>query len=322
MMLLLVAMVPTIMFVGLLWWLDRYEKEPWPLFLSAFAYGCIPAIILSIIFELVLDIPLGGSAYGDIIGVAIVAPVVEEAVKGLAVLLIFFIWRREFDGVLDGIMYGAVVGFGFAMTENFFYFLDTAGDPIVIVMRSLVFGANHAFFTGFSGAALGLARQSKKRSLWLLLFPAGLLLAMLFHAAHNFFVSALQCPGLLLALFSNGLGVIVVVVVAFLAAKQERKWIEQELAEEVTAATIAEADFQTLLSARRRAGARLWAWRNHGWRAFRLLGKYLNLATELAFGKHFLREGTAHRKRSQDVQKVRKDLADVRAQLLRIMEKA
>lgn len=312
---LLAAIIPAVFYVGIVWWLDKYEKEPWPLFLAAFAYGSIPAIILAIVFELGAEaVGVGGLAGG-----VVVAPIVEEAVKGLAVLLIFFIWRREFDGVLDGVVYGAVVGYGFAMTENFFYFIDTGGDPMVVLLRAFVFGANHAFFTAFTGAALGLARLSRKRWLWLLLFPAGLLVAMGFHAAHNLSVN-FGCAGLSLALVSNTVGVAVILVIAILSWRQEKRWIGEELTEEVAAGTLAEDDLQALLYLRRRVGARLWIWRRHGWRAFRLLGKYLNLATEMAFGKHYLRAGIAHRKRAYDLEQTRNRLAEIRGRLLGILE--
>jgi RsiW-degrading membrane proteinase PrsW (M82 family) len=164
MLLFLAALLPTLIYLALFWWLDKYEKEPWGLFLAAFLYGCIPAVIMAIIVELAI----GG---GQFFAMAIVAPIVEELVKGFAVLLVFLIWRREFDGILDGILYGAVVGLGFAMVENFFYFLQGAeegGVLVLILLRALAFGLNHAFFTAFTGASLGLARQSRWRGAWVL----------------------------------------------------------------------------------------------------------------------------------------------------------
>ena len=50
------------------------------------------------------------------------APIVEEFAKGLGVFLIFVSARRAFDGPIDGIVYGALVGAGFAFTENIQYF--------------------------------------------------------------------------------------------------------------------------------------------------------------------------------------------------------
>jgi len=316
----LAALVPTFLYLLLLWWLDKYEKEPWGLFLAAFAWGCVPAIILSIIFELVLDIPLSAlvESASEALSRVVVAPVVEEGIKGLAVLLIFLIRRREFDGLLDGIIYGAVVGFGFGMTENLLYFIQNAGDPMVILLRTLPFGLNHAFFTAFTGASLGLARQSRQRWKWILFFPLGLLVAMSFHGVHNLAVG-MGCPGLLFALVSDWGGITVILVVAFLSWGQEKRWIRQELAEEVTAGLMAPADYQAVQTIAKRIGARLWIWRKHGWRAFRLLGRFFNLATELAFRKHHLRMGTVRWQRPDELELLRARVRQARGALLNIM---
>ena len=55
------------------------------------------------------------------------APVVEESVRGLAILLILWFQRRELDGVVDGLVYAGLAGAGFA-TENILY-LGRAWPP-------------------------------------------------------------------------------------------------------------------------------------------------------------------------------------------------
>ena len=50
-----------------------------------------------------------------------IAPVIEEILKGLAVVLVFLIFRKEFDSALDGIVYAGVTALGFAATENAYY---------------------------------------------------------------------------------------------------------------------------------------------------------------------------------------------------------
>lgn len=307
----LAALIPTLIYVGLFWWLDKYEKEPWVLFLAAFLYGCVPAVILSVVLELAVG---GGQAFN----MAIVAPIVEECVKGLAVLLVFLLWRGEFDGILDGILYGAVVGLGFAMVENFLYYLQAAqegGVAGIILLRSVVFGMNHAFFTAFTGAALGLARQAKRRAAWLFYFPLGLAVATTFHSLHNFTVSA-GCGGLAVALVSDWGGVLLILIVALLTWRQEKRWIREELGEEVAAGLLAPSDMEALLSLRRRVWARMWMWRHRGWRSFRLLGQYLNQATELAFRKHHTRKEPDNARYAQDVQKLRQKVSSLRAALL------
>ncbi|MGC8873606.1 MAG: PrsW family intramembrane metalloprotease [Chloroflexia bacterium] len=317
----LAALVSTIVYLLLLWWLDKYEKEPWGLFLAAFGYGSIPAIALAVLLEVAASVPLSLmlGAGGEAIGRVVVAPVVEEGVKGLVLLLIFFLWRGEFDDLLDGILYGAAVGFGFGMTENLLYFFQTHGEPSVVLLRTLPFGLNHALFTSCTGAALGLARQSTSRTRWLLLFPLGLLAAISLHGFHNLSVGW-GCPGILAALASDWGGIATILVAAMLSWVQERRWIRQELQEEVAAGLLAETEMRTLQFVSQRVGARLWIWRKHGWRAFRLLGQFFQAATELAFRKHDLRRGTGKKGTSEEVQRLRRRVLELRGTLLEILE--
>jgi len=306
------TVVSTVFFVALLWWLDKYEKEPWGLFLGAFFYGLVPAPILAIIFEVA-----GGEVLGtEHLTLGVLAPVVEEALKGLGVLAIFFLWQREFDGVMDGVLYGATVGLGFALTENLLYlFSPTAWE--VMLLRILPFGLNHALFTAFTGVCLGLARQSRRPGRWLFLFPLGLGVGIAFHALHNLSVGE-GWSGFVLALSSDWGGVVLMLVVILLAWRQERRWLRQGLADEVAAGVLTEAECQVLLSLRRRVRARLWIWRHHGWKAFRLLGRFFNLTTELAFYKHHLRSRTGGRRPARDLEDLYQQIGQVRQELLRL----
>ena len=114
----LAAAIPTAIYGMLVWWLDRYEKEPPWLIAAAFLWGSLPAIGLALLFELGLQIPLARSPIGPDLAAWGLAPLVEEPVKALALVGLFLLARREFDGPLDGIVYGSLVGFGFSMTEN------------------------------------------------------------------------------------------------------------------------------------------------------------------------------------------------------------
>ncbi len=179
---LLAAIVPTYLYVRLFYWADRYEREPRWLATVAFLWGAIPAIIASLIGEMIVEVPIGdaalmtGSIFSAILEDAIYAPIIEELTKGFALLLIFWFMRREFDGVLDGLIYGALIGFGFAMTENIFYFIGAFDEggfgnlAIVIILRTVIFGLNHALYTGLTGIGLGFARNATT-SLGRLIWP-------------------------------------------------------------------------------------------------------------------------------------------------------
>ena len=124
------ALVPTLFYILLVWWLDRYEKEPVSLLVLAFVWGAVPTIILSLIAEIASSEPLYAidETVGDLISTVITGPFIEEGFKALILFTLFMAFRREFDDVLDGIIYGAMVGLGFAFIENVLYGMTAADE--------------------------------------------------------------------------------------------------------------------------------------------------------------------------------------------------
>ena len=122
------------------WWLDRHEKEPLWLLMAVFFWGAVPAFVLSVACELILEIPLHSLLESEghfFVSATFIAPPVEEILKAVPLLIVFLLYRKEFDGLIDGLLYGAMAGFGFAMTEDFFYFLSVwfdGGAPAVAVL--------------------------------------------------------------------------------------------------------------------------------------------------------------------------------------------
>jgi RsiW-degrading membrane proteinase PrsW (M82 family) len=54
----LATLVPSVAIIVVLWWLDRYEKEPLWLLSIVFFWGAVPTIILSLLAQLFVDAPL------------------------------------------------------------------------------------------------------------------------------------------------------------------------------------------------------------------------------------------------------------------------
>jgi len=287
------AVIPTVVYVLVLWWFDRYEKEPRHLLWISFFWGAVPAALLSLVAESYLGGPLGafGESTAKLVSGSVVAPFVEEIAKGLAVLILFLFLRREFDDVLDGIIYGATVGFGFAMTENALYFMrglareGTQVMTLIVFLRSFVFGLNHALFSSVFGAALGYARNAQKGCLARVMAPLGLLGAMILHAVHNLFASLVHvtCFSLVFSLLSDWGGVLVVFAVMALAWQQEKRWIASHLQAEVASGLLTQEQLDMISSYRRRLVAQWQAWSRGGWRRARHMGRLSQLATELAF---------------------------------------
>jgi RsiW-degrading membrane proteinase PrsW (M82 family) len=238
------AIVPTLLYVLLFYWADRYEREPRWLATVAFFWGAFPAIVLSVIGEFAFGEPFfnsAGTLMGDVVSGSLVAPFVEELVKGAALFAIYWWKRQEFDGVLDGIIYGALVGFGFAMTENLLFFLGAYFEggigslTVVIFLRSIIFGLNHAFYTAMIGIGIGIARYKRSSLARLLWCLVGLSAGIFAHALHNLGAAlvTVSYAAWLINFMVAGAGVAITLLAIGLSWQQERNVISAELAPEV-----------------------------------------------------------------------------------------
>ncbi|MEI3849659.1 MULTISPECIES: PrsW family intramembrane metalloprotease [unclassified Microbacterium] len=171
--------------------IDRWEPEPKGVMAFALAWGAIAAVGLSLLVDLGLSFVIRGPLR-ESFGSVVQAPVVEEFFKGLGVLLIFAVARRAFDGPIDGVVYGALVGAGFAFTENIQYFAvsmiegDSASLTMTFVLRGLLSPFAHAMFTAVTGFAIGLAARRVRAAGSVIGAAAlGMLGAVLLHALWN-----------------------------------------------------------------------------------------------------------------------------------------
>lgn len=160
----------------------------------------------------------------------------EELAKGAALFAIFWWKRQEFDNVLDGIIYGALVGFGFAMTENLLYFISSYAEggfgslTVIIFLRSILFGLNHAFYTSLIGIGLGIARN-KRAFLARVLWCAVGLMAAIFATLSTIWapVPTVNVATFLLSLMVAGGGLAITLLAIGLSWQQERNVITAEL---------------------------------------------------------------------------------------------
>jgi RsiW-degrading membrane proteinase PrsW (M82 family) len=139
-----------------MWYADRLDrKRPEPLasrFTVAFA-GALAVLPCAWLEQALSQACPGGSIAGAFFMGFVVAAAVEEAAK--LVCLRTFIWRsREFDERMDGILYGAWIGLGFAMVENVFYLWQTQTVKELVVtasLRALLAVPLHGICGGLSG---------------------------------------------------------------------------------------------------------------------------------------------------------------------------
>jgi len=236
-------------------WLDRYEKEPLLLMLAAFLWGVViaagGAYVINTVLGLGVYVFTGDETLTDITTISLIAPFVEESLKGLAVLIVFFLFRREFDSILDGILYAAMVALGFAATENAIYIIrgyDANGWMGLVQLawiRLVVVAWQHPFYTAFTGIGLAVARLNRSLLVKIIAIPVGFSLAVFAHALHN--GMAVFLPDILgrltdwLGWFMMG-GFIVWLIV------HERNLMKKHLAEEVTSGLLTPGQYQSALS--------------------------------------------------------------------------
>lgn len=255
---LVAAVLPALFYFLLFYWADRYEREPLQLSIAAFLWGALPAIVLSVFSELYLSVALiqmPNTVAGTMLQRATIAPLVEELLKGVALFAIYIWFYSEFDNVLDGLLYGVIVGLGFSMSENFLYFVGAVGGSgysaltSVIFLRAVLFGLNHAFYCSLTGIGFGLARNEQSK-LWRILYPIfGLAAAVVIHGVHNVGISMMSFNPLsiLFSVILAVIGVAVLFIVIRLTWSNERDTFRYELADEVDD-TISQDEYEMLLN--------------------------------------------------------------------------
>ncbi len=187
------AVIPLCIVVPTYLWLDRFESEPVRLKIFAFGWGALVAPAVALVFNTgsMIALQQAGVADSDTLAAVLVAPLTEESIKGLGVLLIFWFARREVDGVVDGLVYAGLVAAGFAFSENVLYLGRAVLDPTegalagVFILRGLFGPFAHPLFTSFIGVGIGLAVLS--RSVWARVgwIVGGWTCAVLLHALWN-----------------------------------------------------------------------------------------------------------------------------------------
>lgn len=294
------GVLPMVVYALVLWWFDRYEKEPIGLLAVAFLWGAVPAVIFSAIVELVVEgtsiTAFARPATAELIEAAVVAPATEESFKGLALLLLVLFYRREIDSLLDGIIYGGLVGFGFAAVENVFYFLSAwqeaglGGVAMLVLFRAFLFGLNHALFTGLVGLGVALVRLGSHPLMKVAGPVGGLVLGVGAHAVHNASVTLgaeLIWP-CLIAFASDWGGVLILFVIVMWTSIRERRWVVDFLEDETEQGTLSRDDYHVISSYLKRLAVRTRALLRGDVKRWWNLGRYHRLATELAFEKRHL----------------------------------
>jgi len=252
--------VPMFLFAAFVNWLDRYEKEPKLLLGAAFIWGVViaggGAFILNTAFGIGIYIFTGSESAADVGTTSIVAPIIEEALKGLAVLVVFLLFRKEFDSVLDGIVYGAITAMGFAALENVLYIYRNGfqesgweGFWTLVFIRVFLVGWMHPFFTAFTGIGVAVARLSRNMLVKVIAIPAGYTVAVMAHAFHNTFSSVIGgSGGFFVGIFADYIGYAFMLGFIIWIVSHERNILKKQLVEEVNNGYLTRRQYNSAVS--------------------------------------------------------------------------
>ncbi|WP_224332942.1 PrsW family intramembrane metalloprotease [Haloprofundus halobius] len=193
-MLTVLSVIPALGLAGYVWYSDVTSSEPLSLLIATFLLGVLTAnfaaLINSVLNPYFQLLPIVGSV---LFFYLVVGPV-EETVKLLAVRL--YAYRSDrFNAVIDGAVYGAMAGLGFATIENALYIMQGVepaqlefgleligvGGEITAV-RALA-GPGHVIYSAFAGYYLGLAKFNSENGGPIIV--KGLLIAAFIHATYN-----------------------------------------------------------------------------------------------------------------------------------------
>ena len=252
--------VPMFFFAAFVYWLDRYEKEPKILLWATFFWGVViaagGAFIINTAFGLGIYVFTGSENAAEIGTTSIVAPIVEEALKGLAVLIVFFMFRKEFDSVLDGIIYGGIAALGFAATENTLYIFRNGyqeggwgGLFLLAFIRVIIVGWQHPFYTAFTGIGLAVSRTNRNLIIKLIAPMIGFGMAVTTHAFHNTFGGLIGgLGGLAAGTFVDWIGWTFMFGFIIWMISNERNIVKRHLHSEMIAGLISQSQYQKALS--------------------------------------------------------------------------
>lgn len=261
----LAGFLPMFLYAWFLYFLDRYEKEPFKILLGVFSWGAIIAAGTAYLINTVTGMGIyfvTQSDYATQLTIStMVAPAVEETLKGAAVLIVYLIFRSEFDSPLDGLVFGGITALGFAATENVWYihqlgFLEDGWSGLLdlTIIRVFQVGWQHPFYTAFIGLGFAFARRAKE-NIWKWIPPlAGWSIAVMLHLLHNLFSSIFYTrAGMVFSTLWDWTGYLGLFLLILLLIKREQNWMKLYLTPEHDQELLTPDQYQIACSAWRQS---------------------------------------------------------------------
>jgi len=185
------AIAPAVAIILYIYSRDKHDREPVGVLIVSFLAGCfsvVPAIILETILPGIVPGSTGSSLFSVAIYAFIIVAGSEEFCKYL--FLRYYAYRKpSFNEPYDGIVYGIMVGMGFATIENIMYVFGASSPGAALGtagLRALTAVPAHAAFAVIMGYYIGLAKFSHQHETRLML--QGFFGAVLLHGFYDFFL--------------------------------------------------------------------------------------------------------------------------------------
>ncbi len=286
-----VAFIPAMFYLLPLIWLDRYDPEPLWLLALAFAWGALVSVAVSFVINTLIGLVLG-----QFVGAVISAPIFEEGSKGLGLILVLLFFRKEFDDILDGIIYAGVIALGFATVENVLYYgREIAGGgsslALLFIIRGIFSPFAHVTFTSMTGIGCGISRESHNPLMRIIAPLFGYGCAVTLHCIWNLLASiggldtfaadylVLEVP--FFAIFT---------IFAFYIMRRQNKILREMLAIDVARGMIPQKDMETATSAFKSTG---WLIGGLFSGKFRARSRYLRAMGKLGLSYWHIQRATA-----------------------------
>lgn len=210
--------------------LDRWEPEPPHYVIGAFLWGAgVSAFISGIVNTIVLF------STSDLSFTAMYsAPLIEESTKAAFLVLVLLstrYGRAEFNSLTDAMVYGGMVGLGFAWIEHIGYALsaETLEDSLsIILIRVALVSYLHPILTMI--VAIGIWKGVTSRGLMRVGYPVlGWALAVVLHWLHNGSTQLMGAAGLGVAAVVEIVVFIALVIIGVRSRRQEHAEIVRQL---------------------------------------------------------------------------------------------
>jgi RsiW-degrading membrane proteinase PrsW (M82 family) len=214
-----VALLPVLLFLGALVYLDSFKLVSLRLVGGAMAIGAVSACLSYPLNGYALDhLAIDFKAYSRYL-----SPWLEESMKAAA--LVYLIRTRRVGLLVDGAIVGFAIGTGFSLVENLYYIASRPDAPFAIqVIRGFGTAIMHGGATAMF-AVVSVALFERRPDGWLGVFLPGLLAAATLHSAYNHLlfrpvfatlITLLALPGIIYFVFQR-------------SERSLREWLESDL---------------------------------------------------------------------------------------------